>query len=125
MTCRGIAVWGSISLILSLGTGLLAQEAAPPGPVEAGPVVFKNEPQARALYDQMIDAFRKPQTLSYKSDYSWEARGRELGHCTYTAWLKKPNQFRIEGASAQGGRSATLIGDGETLWIFWAGDRPR
>ena len=29
------------------------------------PVCFKNEPQARALYDKMIEAFRKPQTLSY------------------------------------------------------------
>jgi len=125
MRGRGIIWWSSIGLILSLSTGLLAQEAAPPGPVEAGPVIFKDEPQARALYDKMIQAFRQPQTLSYTSDYRWSGRGgRELGHCTYTAWLKKPNQFRVEGVSAKGGRSATLIGDGETLWLFWSGDRP-
>jgi hypothetical protein len=124
MGYRGIALWSSLCLILGLATGLLAQEAAPPGQTRAGDAVFKNEPQARALYDKMIEAFRKPQTLSYQSDYSWEAKGQELGHCTYTAWLKKPNQFRIEGVSARGGRSATLIGDGQTLWIFWAGDRP-
>jgi outer membrane lipoprotein-sorting protein len=124
MRYRGITGWSSISLILGLGTGLLAQEAAPPGPVETGPVIFKDEPQARALYDQMIQAFRQPQTLSYKSDYSWEAKGQELGHCTYRAWLKKPNQFRIEGVSATRGRSGTLIGDGQTLWLFWSGDRP-
>ena len=89
------------------------------------PVCFKNEPQARALYDKMIEAFRKPQTLSYRSDYRWSGRGgQELGHCTYTAWLKKPNQFRVEGVSADGGRSATIVGDGQTLWLFWSGDRP-
>jgi len=126
MSYRGIIEWGSLSLILSLGTGLLAQGTAPPGPVEAGNAVFKDEPQARALYDRMMEAFRKPQTLSYKSDYRRSGRGgRETGHCTYTAWLKKPNQFRIEGVSATGGMGGTIVGDGKTLWLFWAGDRPR
>jgi outer membrane lipoprotein-sorting protein len=111
-------------LILVWGTGLLAGEATGPGPTEAGKTAFKSEPQARVLYDKMIEAFRQPQTLSYKSDYRWEARGRELGHCTYTTRLKKPNQFRVEGVSADGTREGTIIGDGETLWLFWSGDRP-
>jgi hypothetical protein len=124
MTYRGIIRWGSIGLILSLGTGLLAQEAAAPGPVEAGPVIFKDEPQARALYDRMIEALRQPQTMSYKSDYRW-SWGQEPEHCTYTVWLKKPNCFRVEAVSEDGKRRGTIIGDAENLWLFWSGDRPR
>ncbi len=125
MSYRGIIGWGSLSLILSLGTGLLAQAAAPPGPVEAGPVVFKNEPQARALYDKMIAAFRQPQTLSYKCEFRWDAQGEELGRGTNLVWLKKPNQFRVEARWPAGRLGGTLIGDGNFLWIFWPGDRPQ
>jgi hypothetical protein len=115
----------SACLIVACCPGLDAQEAAGQEKEGTGQGIFKDEPQARALYDQMIAAFRQPQTLSYKSDYRWEARGQELGHCTYTVWLKKPNQFRVEGVSARDKRSATLVGDGQTLWRFWAGDRPQ
>jgi hypothetical protein len=52
--------WGFVSLMLSSGTGLFAGEAAPPGQTRAGNAVFKDEPQARALYDRMIAAFRRP-----------------------------------------------------------------
>jgi outer membrane lipoprotein-sorting protein len=121
---RRIVWWGSAGLILGLGTVLGAQEAAPPAGPAVGSSVFKDEPQARALYDKMVEAFRQSQTLSYKSDYRWEARGRELGHCTYTIWLKKPNYFRVEAASLDGARGGTIVGDGETLWLFWLGDRP-
>lgn len=115
-------VW--IGVMLGLGVCVHGQEAgavAKEGPPEKS---FQDQPEARALYKQMIEAFRQPQSLSYKSDYRWEARGREIGHCTYTAWLKKPNQFRVEGVSADGQHSATIVGDGQTLWLFWAGDRP-
>ncbi len=72
----------------------------------------------------MIEALRRPQSLTYKSDYRFEGQGRELGHCSYTVWLKKPNQFRVEGVTADGKHSATLVGDGQTQWLFWSGDRP-
>jgi outer membrane lipoprotein-sorting protein len=72
----------------------------------------------------MVQALREPQTLSYKSEYRWESQGKEIGHCTYTVWLKKPNQFRVDGVSADGQRSATLVGNGMDLWLFWSGDRP-
>jgi len=87
--------------------------------------VFRDEPQARALYDGMIAALQQPQTLSYKSDYHLERGGREMGHCTYTVWLKKPNQFRLEGVRVDRRGGGTLVGDGENLWLFWSGDRPR
>ena len=87
--------------------------------------VFKDEPQARALYDKMIEAFRQPQTLSYKSDYRWSGRGgQELGHCTYTAWLKKPNQFRVEGVSAGGEEARPSSGTGRPSGSSGPGDRP-
>jgi peroxiredoxin/outer membrane lipoprotein-sorting protein len=123
---KHIRMVAGICVCLSAGFGLdlYAQEAAGPEKAGTDAGVFKNEPQARALYDQMIEALRRPQSLTYKSDYRWEARGREVGHCTYTVWLKKPNQFRVEGVTANGKHSATLVGDGQTQWLFWSGDRP-
>jgi outer membrane lipoprotein-sorting protein len=119
-----VALWICACLIAVSCNGLSAQEATGPQKVGTDPAIFKNEPQARALFDQMIEALRQPQSLSYKSDYRWGPRGQEIGHCTYAVWLKKPNQFRVEGVSADGKRSATIVGDGQTLWLFWAGDRP-
>ena len=52
---------------------------------------FRDEPAAHNLYSQMVDAMRKATTLSWVSDYRWEARGKTLGHATYRIWLKKPN----------------------------------
>ncbi|OHB63358.1 MAG: hypothetical protein A2Y77_06955 [Planctomycetes bacterium RBG_13_62_9] len=109
--------------MVALGTGLLAQEAAPPEK-GADSAVFKDEPEARALYKKMIEAIRKPQTLSYKSEYRWEARGQEIGRCSYTVWLKKPNHFRVEANRRDGSLAGTIVGDGDNLWLFWAGDRP-
>jgi len=82
---------------------------------------FRDEPQARVLYDKMTEALRKPRTLSYKSDYRWEARGDEIGRCTYRVWLKEPNYFRVEAARSDGRLAGTIVGDGDTLWLFWAG----
>ena len=65
-----------------------AREALPDGPVA-------NDPAARALYDQMIAAFRAPNTLSFDSEYSLNA-GSFGVTCSYQAWLKKPNYFRVE-----------------------------
>ena len=117
----GLCVW----VIVGFWGCLYAEEAARQEKAGAADGVFKDEPAARALYSQMIEAFRQPQTLSYKSDYRWAGKGgQELGHCTYTVWLKKPNQFRVEGVSADGKSRRPLSGDGQTLWLFWSGDRP-
>ncbi len=124
MKCRNAAVWLGVCLILGACRYLSAGDAIPPERPETGPDVFRNEPEARALYDQMIEALRKPESLSYKSDYRWETRGEDLGRCTYTVWLRKPNHFRVEGVSADGARGGTIVGDGDYLWLFWSGDRP-
>ncbi|MGA2063010.1 MAG: hypothetical protein ABSG67_21260 [Thermoguttaceae bacterium] len=106
-----------------------------------------DEPAAHALYNQMVEAMRKADSLSYVSHYTWEAKGRVLGDCTYRVWLKKPNYFRVEAESALQNkgdilawlknyfrhetqsapekRGGILIGDGRTLWIYWLGARPQ
>jgi outer membrane lipoprotein-sorting protein len=99
---------------------------------KAAAAPFQDEPAAHALYNQMIAAMRKAKSLSYVSRYQMEAKGFKHG-CTYRAWLKKPNYFRVEAeastdvlqtllkalAKESGGGSGVLIGDGNTLWIYW------
>lgn len=94
---------------------------------------FKDEPAAHALYRDMIRALRKADSLSYVSHYTFEAKGKTIGDCTYRAWLKKPNYFRVEAEipaeqrkslfSLSGGGRGILIGDGSMLWIYWPDGR--
>lgn len=116
----GVGVW-----LIAGSCGCLWAQETPAGEQGAEAPVFRDEPPARALYDKMIEALRQPQSLSYKSEYRWEARGSEIGRCTYTVWLKKPNYFRLEAARSDGRLAGTIVGDGDTLWLFWAGDRPQ
>jgi len=103
-------------------TGAVAKES------KAAATPFQDEPGAHALYKQMVKAMRKADSLSYVSHYTWEAKGKVIGDCTYRAWLKKPNYFRVEAKSAaadkqpqntKDGGSGILIGDGRILWIYW------
>ena len=71
---------------------------------------FKDEPEAHALYEKMIETMRNAESLSYKGD---------CGNCTYTIWMKKPNYFRVETVNRQGVECGTLVGDGDHLWIYW------
>ncbi len=87
---------------------------------------FSDEPTAHALYSNMIAAMRQADTLSWVSDYRWEAGGKTLGHAIYKIWLKKPNYFRMEAMPAgKTGPSGILIGDGETSWVYWPNGKPR
>jgi outer membrane lipoprotein-sorting protein len=85
-----------------------------------------DDPKAHALYDKMVQTMRQAQSLSWVSDYRWEARGSEIGHATYRIWLQKPNYVRLEarraGATAVSG---ILIGDGASFWIYWPDGKPR
>jgi outer membrane lipoprotein-sorting protein len=85
---------------------------------------FKDEPEAHALYDEMIAAMRSADSLTWTSQYRWEAQGREIGRCTYRIWLKKPNRFRLETTKRDGKPGGILVGDGDNLWIRWPGERP-
>ena len=71
---------------------------------------FKDEPEAHALYEKMIETMRNAESLSYKGD---------CGNCTYTIWMKKPNYFRVETVNSRGVECGTLVGDGDHLWIYW------
>jgi len=79
--------------------------------------------EARALYDRLLTVMREAESLSYESDYHWESEGRELGHCTYRLWMKKPNCTRLE-ATVDGELRGVLVGDGEFFWIHWPKGRP-
>ncbi|MHC4456606.1 MAG: LolA-like protein [Planctomycetota bacterium] len=85
---------------------------------------FEDEPEAHTLYDKMIEAMQAAKTLFYESNYRWESKGRELGHCTYKVWMKKPNYFHVEAVNDEGKEGGTLIGDGNNLWIYWPNGRP-
>ena len=86
---------------------------------------FVDDPNARAIYEKMIETMRSAKSLSYTSAYQWESsKTGVLGQCTYKAWLQKPNHFRLETTRRNGEKGGTLIGDGSDLWVFWDGKRP-
>jgi outer membrane lipoprotein-sorting protein len=86
----------------------------------------QDDPAAHALYNQMVEAMRKATTLSWVSDYRWEARSNTFGHATYKIWLKKPNFVRLEAMPAgSNDPSGILVGDGDYFWIYWPKQKPR
>ena len=93
-----LATWGWLTVPVSAGE---SKAAAKP---------FQDEPAAHALYNQMIDAMRAAKSLSYVSRYQFEARGKVLMGCTYRAWLKKPNYFRIETEKRTNGKQGGNMG---------------
>jgi peroxiredoxin len=83
-------------------------------------MIVKNEPAARALYDEMINTIREAKSLSYTSICS----GPDNRTCTYMIWLKKPNTFCVEATNDPSWKINTLVGDGKWFWIYWDGSRP-
>ncbi len=82
---------------------------------ESFAVASNDEPEARALYEKMIETMRKAESLSYTSSYQFDNRGP----CIYKIWMKKPNYFRVETVDIRGDTTGILIGDGDYLWIHW------
>jgi outer membrane lipoprotein-sorting protein len=124
--------WLSASVAFALLGGLgWPVVAASAGEAEATAVPFQDEPAAHALYDQMVEAMRKAESLSYVSHFKFEGKGQVVGECIYRAWLKKPNYFRVETEATSpaviamyGKEGGILIGDGKNLWIHWPQGRP-
>jgi peroxiredoxin/outer membrane lipoprotein-sorting protein len=83
-------------------------------------MIVKDEPTARALYDVMIETIREAESLSYNSICS----GPDGRASVYSIWLKKSNYFRVEAANPPSLKCSTLVGDGDSLWIYWQGIRP-
>ncbi len=115
--------WVWVGLIVASCAWLRADSAAPPEQTAASEA-FESEPEACALYEQMVEALRNAQTLSYTSKHSFGQEGWVQSFCTYRIWLKKPNHFRVEVVGGDGNLAGTIVGDGEHLWIFWPGERP-
>jgi outer membrane lipoprotein-sorting protein len=83
--------------------------------------IVKDEAEAHALYNLMIETMRSAKSLSYTCEYS--SPGHRAQH--YDIWLEKPNCFRVEAVSAHSKTTGTLVGDGNDLWIFWPGVCPQ
>ena len=83
-------------------------------------MIVKDEPEARVLYDKMIETLQKVENLSYKCRCS-APDGRV---CTYIIQLKKSNAFRVDVTNDPSLKTNTLVGNGDWLWIYWQGVRP-
>ena len=83
-------------------------------------LIVKNEPEARALYNGMMDAIRQAERLSYTSICS----GPDARISFYTVRQAKPDRFSVEVVNGMSNKSATVLGDGNDVWTFWSGERP-
>lgn len=109
---------GVASVLASLSTLSVAQTKRGPETPVGGDV------SALHIYRLMHRALREARSLSYESEYVWEAGGAEIGRSTYRAWLKKPSYARIESRSGDGMKTGVLILDGRAMWIYWPNGRP-
>jgi len=116
--------WASLSA--RLATLLLIVPSWAGGTDAVSAKDFRDEPAVHKLYTQMVDTMRKAKTLSWVSDYRWEARGRTLAHATYRIWLKKPNYARMEATRVgESQPTGILVGDGDYFWTYWPNEKPR
>jgi len=84
-------------------------------------LIVKDEPVAHAMYEAMIEALRQAERLSYTSFCSGQESGRTS---FYQISQQKPDRFHIQVANGPSSKCTTIVGDGDHLWTFWAGDRP-
>lgn len=118
---RNIALWilapASVLGLSALCAGASAEQGEPAEPA------FKDEPEAHARYDTMVETMRKAESLSYESEYRMESEGHDyVWNSTYAIWLKKPNYARVE-AAGQNDMKGILVGDGEFFWTYWPNGR--
>lgn len=83
-------------------------------------MIVENEPEAQALYEAMIEAAHKAETLSYRC----LCDGPDSGMSAFTVQLQKPNWLRIDLTNGMSTKVTTVLADGDRLRIFWSGDRP-
>jgi outer membrane lipoprotein-sorting protein len=113
------ATWIALCLAALTGSSVRAE---PPPP---GPNAPADEPEARALYENMFRSIRSATSLSYESAYQNGPQENNLDHGTYKVWMKKPNYFRVETRLGDDdGRRGILIGDGQNAWSYWPNGRP-
>ena len=99
------------------------------------PTPFHDEPAAHALYKQMIEAMRKAKSLSYVSHYTLGEKGKVSRRLHVPGVAEKAELLSRgsgglrrrdeEMAKTAGGGRGILIGDGNTLWIYWPEGRSK
>ena len=103
------------------------QFSTPPSPDHSDtgtldtPGTFRDEPEARAIYDRMTRAMQVPGTLYYESRL--DNLGKRKG--TYRAWLRKPDEARMEVASPDGDEGGRLIRNVDRMLVYWPDQRPK
>jgi outer membrane lipoprotein-sorting protein len=97
-----------------------------PQPTKKAETSFRDDPAARQLYREMVDAMRKATTLSWTSQNRQNFQGQYISTSSYQIWLKKPNYARVEmtlvGHSKPHG---ILVGDGDYFWLYWPEGKSR
>lgn len=83
-------------------------------------LAVQDEPDAHALYNAMIQAMQKAQSLSYTS----RCTRPDDRTCTYHVSLKKPGLLSVTMTNDPSTRITSLLSDGAHLWTYWSGDRP-
>ena len=83
-------------------------------------MIVENEPEARALYEAMVEAAHQAETLSYRC----LCDGPDSGTSAFTVQLDKPNRVHIDLTNGMSTKVTTVLADGDRLRIFWSGDRP-
>ncbi|MDR3711101.1 MAG: hypothetical protein P4L33_22590 [Capsulimonadaceae bacterium] len=84
------------------------------------------DPEALAVYREMIAAFRAAQSLSFeiRSEHRYWLADESVTGMT-RLWLSKPNQLRQESFDSSGALYATsVVSDGRLLG-YWYGKRPK
>jgi len=121
MMNRSLVYCGKSCLAVTMLLVPAAVRAQEPGEYPASRVI--DEPAAHALYDQMIQALREAETLTFEGTCRWTSGAGLPPPTRYRIWLKKPNFFRMEGY-AEDGATGVLVGDGRNLWIYWPAGKP-
>ncbi len=116
--CTVVVAAGLAFLGLASACEGLSQQQEPSNPIA------EDQPEARVLYEKMIETIRQAETLTYESRLQTEVDGEKWEPWTYRVWMKKPNFFRVETTNKDSKKHAILVGDGRNAWTYWPNGRP-
>ncbi len=83
-------------------------------------MIVADDPQAHARYDAMVRSLREARSLSYTAAL-FNAPDMRKTH--YKVSLKKPRDWRVEVTNGMTGKTTTLVGNSESIWVYWYGTR--
>ncbi len=121
MSSSGSILVVLVVVLLAVCSVAAAAETGAPVAPAAPAAAFRDDPAAHALWDRMLQAMREAQTLQWESQHRWFGEGgKEISHCTYRIWMKKPNYARMEVVGEKE-PPGVLVLDGTYRWIYWPG----